>query len=175
MKKRWLFFLISVFLVMILAACTQPNGSGSPPDQDKPAPEVEQDAGADQEDEMADEGEDSGTDHDDSDMVDEGEDSDTEHDDSDMAEEEEAEDDTAEDTAPVIDAEALYAGNCARCHGADRSGDRAPALLPGRLTKDATVYVNTIINGPGPMPAFGGKLSAEEIDALVEFILSDPQ
>ena len=167
MKKRWLYLLLSVFFIFILVGCTQPNGNGSPPEQDQSAPEVEQEAAADQEDDMADEQED--------DMADEQEEGDADHDDSDMVEEEEVEADTEEDAAPVIDAAALYAGNCARCHGVDRAGGNAPALLPGRLTKDATVYVNTIINGPGPMPAFGGKLSAEEIDALVEFILSEPQ
>ena len=159
MKKRWLFLIVSVFLILVLAGCTQSNGNVSPPEQDQSAPEVEQEAAADQDDDMADEQEEGDTDHDDSDMV----------------EEEEAEADSEEVAAPEIDAAALYAGNCAGCHGPDRAGGGAPALLPSRLTKDATVYVNTITNGSGPMPAFGGKFSAEEIDALVAFILSEPQ
>jgi mono/diheme cytochrome c family protein len=32
-----------------------------------------------------------------------------------------------------------------------------------------------ITNGGGGMPAFGSRLSADEIDALVEFILTEPQ
>ena len=158
MKKSWLFLLLSVVLVLVLAACTQPNGNSSPPDQDQPAAEVDQEADADQADEMADEQEDSEADDDDSDMA-----------------EEEAEADSEEEAAPEIDAAALYAGSCAGCHGADRAGGGAPALLPGNLTQDASAYVNIITNGSGPMPSFGGRLSAEEIDARVEFSLSEPQ
>lgn len=77
--------------------------------------------------------------------------------------------------APDIDPEAIFAARCARCHGADRSGDRGPALLPERLTLDASVYQATITNGSSPMPSFGDSLSADEITALAEFILSDPQ
>ena len=73
-----------------------------------------------------------------------------------------------------IDAAAIFSANCARCHGADRSGRNGPALLPERLTKDASIYEATITNGSGPMPSFGSKLSADEISALVEFILSAP-
>ncbi len=78
-------------------------------------------------------------------------------------------------TAPEIDPEAIFAARCARCHGADRSGGRGPALLPERLTQDATVYQATITNGSGPMPSFSDILSADEISAMAEFILSDPQ
>lgn len=74
-----------------------------------------------------------------------------------------------------IDPAAIFASNCARCHGADRSGNNGPALLPDRLTKDPSVYEATITNGSSPMPAFGNRLSADEISALVEFILSSPE
>ena len=57
----------------------------------------------------------------------------------------------------VIDASALYALNCARCHGDDRSGGRAPALLPERLTGDASQYAKTISNGRGGMPSWSSK------------------
>lgn len=77
--------------------------------------------------------------------------------------------------APEIDPEAIFAARCTRCHGADRSGGRGPALLPERLTLDATVYQATITNGSGPMPSFSDLLSADEITAMAEFILSDPQ
>ena len=76
---------------------------------------------------------------------------------------------------PEIDPEAIYATRCARCHAADRSGNNGPALLPDNLTKDPSTYVATITNGSGPMPSFGNRLSAEEISAIVEFILSEPQ
>ncbi len=80
-----------------------------------------------------------------------------------------------EEQAPAIDAAAIFATRCARCHNADRSGNNGPALLPERLTKDPSVYEATITNGSGPMPAFGNRLSAEEISAMVEFILTEPE
>jgi mono/diheme cytochrome c family protein len=90
-------------------------------------------------------------------------------------EDEDAGDMDGEDQAPVIDAAGIYSTRCARCHAADRSGNNGPALLPERLTKDTSAYVATITNGSGPMPSFGNRLSAEEISALVDFILSEPQ
>lgn len=86
------------------------------------------------------------------------------------AEQEEPVPDTEE-----IDAAALYSANCAGCHGEDRSGRSGPALLPSRLTRDPDDYAELITNGGGGMPAFGSRLSADEIDALVEFILTEPQ
>ena len=80
-----------------------------------------------------------------------------------------------EEQAPEIDAAGIYTTRCARCHGADRSGNNGPALLPERLTQDSSAYEAIISNGSGPMPSFGSRLSADEIGALVEFILSDPQ
>ena len=74
-----------------------------------------------------------------------------------------------------IDSEAIFASNCARCHGGDRSGGRGPALLPERLTQDPAIYQTTITNGSGGMPSFSTKLSADEISALVEYILTAPQ
>jgi mono/diheme cytochrome c family protein len=74
-----------------------------------------------------------------------------------------------------IDPAAIYSARCARCHAADRSGNNGPALLPSRLTQDPSVYETIILNGKGGMPSFSNRLSAEEIGALVEFILSDPQ
>ena len=74
--------------------------------------------------------------------------------------------------AAVIDAASLFSMRCSGCHGAERQGANGPALLPGVLTKDPAAYVNTITNGSGPMPAWGSRLSEDEINALVEFILS---
>jgi cytochrome c551 len=75
----------------------------------------------------------------------------------------------------TIDPASIFAQNCAGCHGADRSGNRGPSLLPDRLTKDASQYANTITNGSGGMPSFSSKLSADEINALAEWILTEPE
>ena len=74
-----------------------------------------------------------------------------------------------------IDPAIIFADRCARCHKADRSGDKGPALLPESLTKDAAVYQDIILEGSGIMPSFSSRLSSDEISALVEFIFSDPQ
>ena len=89
----------------------------------------------------------------------------------------EAAGDEVEQEPPVAetDAAALFNANCARCHGADRSGRNGPALLPSRLSQDASIYESVILDGQGSMPAFGNRLSQEEIIALVEFILTEPQ
>jgi mono/diheme cytochrome c family protein len=76
------------------------------------------------------------------------------------------------DQTTTINAADIFAQRCSGCHGADREGGGGPALLPGVLTKDPSAYINTITNGSGSMPAWGSRLSAAEINALVEFILS---
>lgn len=76
--------------------------------------------------------------------------------------------------ASGIDAAGLYAGNCAVCHGASRQGvaSLGPALTPQRLGGVADGALrDTVTNGrPGTsMQSFKGRLSPQEIDALVQF------
>jgi len=71
------------------------------------------------------------------------------------------------------DVEHLYKEQCASCHGPDRLGAMGPALLPenlGRLKKAEALEV--IANGRSAtqMPAFGPKLSGEQIERLAELI-----
>lgn len=72
---------------------------------------------------------------------------------------------------PVAD---YYQANCATCHGPERGGDIGPALLPGELDQEDEVYFDIIANGQGGMPAWGDKLSDEEINILIDFINSEP-
>ena len=74
-----------------------------------------------------------------------------------------------------IDPAEIFAARCARCHEEDRTGKNGPALLPERLTKESADYQAIIKDGFKGMPAFSSSLSSEEINALVEFILSEPQ
>jgi len=75
----------------------------------------------------------------------------------------------------TADFNALYAVNCAGCHGADGKGDAARGLADPvflRIADDATLRRVTASGVPGTaMPAFaktaGGPLSDEQIDALV--------
>jgi mono/diheme cytochrome c family protein len=75
----------------------------------------------------------------------------------------------------TADFDALYAANCAGCHGADGKGDAARGLADPvflLIADDATLRRVTASGVPGTaMPAFaktaGGLLGDQEIDALV--------
>jgi mono/diheme cytochrome c family protein len=75
----------------------------------------------------------------------------------------------------------LYAKNCASCHGKDGRAKTFKAKLnharnisdpewQERVT-DERIF-NSVMNGKGKMPAFGKKLSEQEIDALVTYVRS---
>jgi WD40 repeat protein len=75
------------------------------------------------------------------------------------------------------DVTALYQQHCAQCHGADRLGGMGPALLPenlGRLKKSEAVKTITDGRAATQMPAFGGKLGAQDIEALVGYVYTPP-
>lgn len=73
-------------------------------------------------------------------------------------------------------AEQIYAARCARCHGEDGKAETRMGKSMGardftdaawhKDTKDEDIF-STIKDGNGAMPAFGSKLSGEEIKALV--------
>ncbi len=71
----------------------------------------------------------------------------------------------------------LYAHNCASCHGVNRLGGIGPALLPENLSRlrkpDA---IRTISDGriATQMAGFGGKLTAQEIAQLADYIYTPP-
>jgi DNA-binding beta-propeller fold protein YncE/cytochrome c553 len=70
-------------------------------------------------------------------------------------------------------AAALYQAHCASCHGADRLGGVAPALLPENLARlRRPEAIKTIGEGriATQMPAFSDKLSADEIKSLADLI-----
>jgi len=79
---------------------------------------------------------------------------------------------TAPGAAPA-DGRQLYAEHCAACHGADGKGQYAPDLSSAdyEYGKSPEAIRASITDGrDNKMPAFGGQLSAEEIDALVRFL-----
>jgi WD40 repeat protein len=78
----------------------------------------------------------------------------------------------AEEPAPV---NTLFQQHCAECHGADRLGKMGPALLPenlGRLKRDEAQSVIKEGRPLTQMPAFGGKLSVDQVNLLVDYIYS---
>ncbi len=75
----------------------------------------------------------------------------------------------------AIDANELYATNCAACHGENRQGvsGLGDAMIPEHLADDSDAEIKeTILDGipDTAMPGFQGRLSSEEIDALLQFI-----
>jgi cytochrome c6 len=77
------------------------------------------------------------------------------------------------------DAGALFAKNCASCHGRDGSSKTFKAKFnharnltdsEWQTTVSDERLFNSITNGRGHMPAWGKKLSEEEINSLVSFV-----
>ena len=82
----------------------------------------------------------------------------------------------ARDAAAASAAE-NYATHCAACHGVERLGGTGPALLPENLERLRQPAAAQTIREGRPatrMPAFGEKLGAADIDALVAFVYAPP-
>ena len=73
----------------------------------------------------------------------------------------------------VGDAEAgetTFADNCARCHGADGTGDFGPNLYDRVPMRDQDTLARRILLGIGPMPAWDDTFSDQEIADLMAFL-----
>lgn len=76
---------------------------------------------------------------------------------------------------PAIDAKALYVANCVVCHGANRQGvtGLGKPLTPESLAalSDDTIRDTTLKGKPNTaMAGFEGRLSVDEINALIQLI-----
>jgi cytochrome c551 len=96
-----------------------------------------------------------------------GDDDDTEVTETTVIEPEDGEDDAAGEA----DGEAVFAQTCATCHGADGTGGTGPDLTAMDLDEDRVA--EQVRNGGGAMPAYGGQLSDEEIDAVADYVADD--
>ena len=73
--------------------------------------------------------------------------------------------------------ESLFAANCQSCHG-DRSGAGGVAAAPPHDETGHTWHhpdaqlIDWVLNGkfPGQMPAFGDRLSREQVEAILAYI-----
>jgi len=70
----------------------------------------------------------------------------------------------------------VFASKCASCHGADGKGDtkmgkmlKVPDLKEAAGKSDAEI-TKLVNEGKKPMPAFGKRLSATEIQAVVSYV-----
>lgn len=82
-------------------------------------------------------------------------------------------------TVPAVNAAQLYEKQCASCHGKDgRAKTIKGKLKHARNLADAAWQekvsderiFNSITNGKEKMPAYGKKLSQEQIEALVTYV-----
>ncbi len=67
----------------------------------------------------------------------------------------------------------VYQKQCAKCHGKTAAGRHfgGPSLVSDKTAAAAADDLRSIItNGKGRMPKFGGKLTAEQIDTVVQQI-----
>ncbi|HLP49743.1 MAG TPA: cytochrome c [Chitinophagales bacterium] len=78
---------------------------------------------------------------------------------------------SASTAAAAPDGAKIFASDCARCHGAQGVKDsRTPNLQT--IALDKTGLIQSITKGKGHMPAFEDKLSAAEIAAVADLIVS---
>jgi mono/diheme cytochrome c family protein len=80
----------------------------------------------------------------------------------------------------LAQAKTLFGERCARCHGADGRGETVLGDLLGvpnftnekwwKEEKSDKHLIASVANGKGEMPAFGKKLSKQEIGVLVSYV-----
>ena len=82
-------------------------------------------------------------------------------------------------SAVAQDAAATYKAKCAMCHGPDGKGSPMGVKMGARdftsadVQKETDAQLTEIIDkGKGKMPAYDGKLKAEDIKGLVAYIRS---
>ncbi len=66
----------------------------------------------------------------------------------------------------------IFAARCAGCHGRDGGGGIGPQLSDGKVVDaypDAADEATVVTDGQGRMPAFGGRLTPQEIDQVVAY------
>jgi len=71
----------------------------------------------------------------------------------------------------AVDGAAVFAGRCASCHGGTGGGGSGPPLDGGRMVEvypDVADQIAVVTNGRNGMPPFADRLSAAEIEAVVE-------
>ena len=74
--------------------------------------------------------------------------------------------------APTVDGRALVADRCASGHGVGGDGGAAPQLSGGRVAArfpDIQDQVGLVRDGRGAMPAFAGRLTEDQIRAIVSY------
>ena len=73
---------------------------------------------------------------------------------------------------PLVPGQSIFQKNCVRCHGADgrKGASGAHDLTKSNLNAFGRTYLVT--NGLGKMPAFGKKLTPEQVQQVVAYSLT---
>ena len=72
-----------------------------------------------------------------------------------------------------LTANPAFVSNCAKCHGKNAEGRHfhGPSLISAKITAASEDELRNIVtNGKGHMPKYKGKLTSDEIDAMVQQI-----
>lgn len=80
---------------------------------------------------------------------------------------------SAEDSIEQLEAgQAVYESSCAGCHGIDGEGSPAgrPLTSIANQEPDRSVHFASVKDGKGNMPAFGERLSDDEIDSAISYL-----
>jgi cytochrome c6 len=70
------------------------------------------------------------------------------------------------------DGAAIYKSKCAMCHGANGEGKAAMKTAPFKKDTSEADIVKIVENGKNKMPAYKGKLSADEIAQVAKYVKS---
>ncbi len=73
-------------------------------------------------------------------------------------------------TGDALNGASLFAANCARCHGADGTGDFGPNLYERVPMRDDETLARRLLLGLGPMPAWDSVFSDQELADLLVFL-----
>lgn len=78
-------------------------------------------------------------------------------------------------TTSAAPGQATYTSICASCHGADGRGGQGPAIGRGLAAAkyDRAELIRLVTKGKGAMPAFASSLSADEIEAVTNYVRRD--
>ena len=66
----------------------------------------------------------------------------------------------------------IFEGNCQTCHGAGAMGGMGPKLAKNPILKHDDLFWETVLHGRGPMPAWGGVLSHQEIADIHAWLMT---
>ena len=67
----------------------------------------------------------------------------------------------------------VFSQNCAACHGSDGGGGTGPALAGQEQYTKPDSVVDQVRNGGGGMPAFGDRLTPQELSDVSSYVVKD--